>query len=198
VRPYPSLQIMCLLLLSTACGENEPAVSTAHEGTYRLESLYINNAGCDSPGADGLTDLVETHLVIFTDNVVGVDIIRALSCRSIEDCRMLREAYASVQADLSPVLNFSFQSTSGARMVGTTQSTGFTSAVGVCRDPERTLSILELEEANRVTIESTKRVGDTYPETEDGFCTTELGAEATANAPCSYQIELSAIRVESP
>jgi len=189
---------MCILLLSTACGENESAVSTAHEGTYRLESLYINNAGCESPGANGLTDLAETYLVIFVDDVVGTEITRALSCRSIEDCRMLRMAYASVQSDLAPVLNFSFQTRSGARLVGTTQSTGFTSAMGVCRDPERTLSILEVPEANRVTIQSTKRVGDSYPETNDGFCTTDLGAEATADAPCSYQIGLSAIRVETP
>jgi hypothetical protein len=190
-----SYGLLVLAVAFAACGETD-SPRPIPEGVYGLDSLHINNSGCNTLGADGLSDLDASHLTVFVEDVAGRQITRALSCQSIEDCDMLRAAYVALESGISPSLNFSFQSSGIEGLVGTTQSTGFTSSDGLCRLPERTKTILEETDSGKIGIQSTKWVGPSYPETEDGFCTTDLGAEATKSAPCASMISVSATLVE--
>jgi hypothetical protein len=187
---------LMVALGAAGCGDDTPEADPIAYGIYQIEVYISYDENCMGSGTDLLPDTPGTHLVLFADTIYGLKVTRLLSCLDISDCTALRTAFLSMESGPVPAINYTFQATTAGRLKARMQSTGYTTENGTCRAPERVDSTTSFGEDSTLEVTSETRVGADYPETAEGFCTTELGAMATEDAACTKRTVIRA-RFES-
>ena len=194
------LCLACLLWALCAplngCGDTPAAVPDL-DGIYLIESYRINDSDCEGPGDDRLAALGVDHIVVLTHTVVGIQMTRLIGCTDVADCETAREAVLAMDTSRLTGFNFSFSQRSNSGLLGIAQSTGYTSAEGICKAPARIVSRLTRQGQGGVAFVSETTLGADYPADDDGYCTTELGTLATEGAPCQSVVFMTARPAQS-
>ena len=86
MRRLIAISIAPLLPLGAACGGDDDSM-TALEGLYQLASWTHNPDGCDGEGPPAVEEATYSHFFIRDDSFTGDEIISAVMCGDLEECR---------------------------------------------------------------------------------------------------------------
>lgn len=158
-------------------------------GIYQVVSHTENKAGCDAEGPPASS--TAPFFFVRKEKFLGFDYYALVGCETLDACRM-----DAKEEDAFSQFQFTFDEVkSGTELAGSTRTTGFSSASGICTEPAVSdRSFARSEDA--VRIEERTRIGDDYPADKDGFCSTDLGEKATKGKPCSEYVVVTATYVE--
>ena len=187
---YQKRKRKMLLMMLLACSEEkiedtqESPSLVAPEGIFPISTYHYNGNGCDDAGADRLSEIEDRYMFFQHGEFFGQEYISAYGCADRDACAAIQESIANQESFLLG-LNYTFSEESeDGSLIGVTQSTGFTSAEGICTEPTREDVLLTYTESG-IEIHVEIFTGEDYEEDEDGFCTTDAAAIACENASCS-------------
>jgi hypothetical protein len=167
--------------------ETEETPLVAPEGLIPIQSYTINAEDCTGEGVDSLDGLGHEFIFFIAGTIFGQDYVSGYSCADETGCAEMQEAIDNQQGFLIG-LTYTFTETDDAgNLSGFSQSTGWSSAEGICEAPERSLITLTYASDGTIVIEEEIAIGDDYPEDADGFCNTDDAADACEGKPCAQK-----------
>ncbi len=177
--------VTCLLWLAFGCSNESPDAPNAIVGIYQVNDYLVNELACTEAPASDDAATHPHHLIVVEQELAGQPVHRVVLCGALDQCIDVRDALLDGQNIPNAAINVLLTQRIPMGATGQDQSSGFTTDRGWCEAPQKVVNQLRVDNAG--VFEFTQRLtrGMDYPETEDGFCTTNGGANAVNGQPCS-------------
>ena len=176
---------LVIILFLGACGHPEDTELQSLQGIYRIIEFRTGEGSCSDIDAASVDRPLTEHLIVIEQTIANARVHRAVLCGDYTQCEEMRAALQEGQNIPNTEINVLFTSRQRNTASGVEQSSGFTTSEGVCSAPERVDNELRVDTQGTLSLIRRTTLGLDYPETEDGFCTTQAGARAVSGRPCS-------------
>ena len=196
IRPTKLVLPLMICGLLFACGDGNSFADKAasFEGVYEVLDYTRNPDSCENGGDSILDDNSQSHFVIYSSTFFGFTLVSAMGCDTIAACKDAVENPTAMIISYS----FSFDRISDAGgMSGTERSSGFSSAEDICKEPSVRYTEFTSQGDGLVELVKNTHYGEDYPADSEGYCTTDLGYEASKDSPCAERVTLTGKFVEA-